>query len=478
MLPFQVGGLETASIALVSAIVMKSVERGTPVNGFYIRKSRKRTGLTKYIEGTLTDEPIVLVDDLINSGSTIQKQIKILADRGKKVRDVFVMLAFRDKESYASLGEDISLSYLFTLPDFGIPLRAQNSAEVVRDDYDVVWTYKAPDPSFHIVLQKSAPVTDGKRVYFGCDDGVFRALDISSGTIAWEFSVGKHPRGKGILSSPALHDDRVYFGGYDGTVYALDANSGKKLWSFAEADWIGSSPSVAPDLGLVYIGLEFGFWKKRGGIVALDVEDGSEKWRAEHTGLTHGSPLYIPEESMVVIGSNDGLLYAYNAATGRLLWKFPTRGDIKTRPAYYKKQRAVLLGSMDGVIYALSAIDGSPLYARETGAGIYSIPLVYGDTVYVASLDKCLYAIDCTTWKERFVYETGGRIFASPVMAMGSLWIGSNDGKLYELDPETGKLRSFFQASERITNAIAHQGDTILVPTFANELYAIRRRST
>jgi orotate phosphoribosyltransferase len=102
-LPFQVGGLETAGIPLVAAIIMKSVERGTPVNGFYVRKSRKRHGLMKYIEGTLTDDPIVFVDDLINSGNSLRKQIKILEEAGKKVRDAFVMLAFRDDTHYQFL---------------------------------------------------------------------------------------------------------------------------------------------------------------------------------------------------------------------------------------------------------------------------------------------------------------------------------------------------------------------------------------
>src|SRR5579864_8652370 len=41
-LPFQVGGIETAGIALVTAIIMKGHERGTPFNGFFVRKSRKR----------------------------------------------------------------------------------------------------------------------------------------------------------------------------------------------------------------------------------------------------------------------------------------------------------------------------------------------------------------------------------------------------------------------------------------------------
>jgi outer membrane protein assembly factor BamB len=66
---------------------------------------------------------------------------------------------------------------------------------------------------------------------------------------------------------------------------------------------------------------------------------------------------------------------------------------------------------MDGVMYALSAIDGSPQFAFETGAGIYSTPLVHEDVVFVSSLDKSLYAVDLNTGKKVWSFETSGRIF-------------------------------------------------------------------
>lgn len=477
-LPFQVGGIETASIPLVTAIVMKSVERGTPVNGFYIRKSRKRQGLMKRVEGTVTDAPIILVDDLMNSGQSINRQIDVLESAGKTVSDVYVMLTFRADEAYSFLAKrGVSLRHLFTLADFEIPLLKSKSPAIPHDPFEVVWRYAAPNPSYHLVVQKSAPTLDEAHVFFGCDDGTFRALEQKTGELAWEFSTGRHPTGKGILSSPVLHKGVIYFGAYDGNVYALDAVTGNRAWSYGDADWVGSSPYVAPDLGLIFIGLEFGLWKRRGGIVALDLKTGAPKWTAYHESLTHGSPLYIPEESLVVVGSNNGVLYAYDAKSGDIRWTFQSRGDVKTRAAYDAKRRAVIFGSMDGVLYALAAHDGTPLYVCEAGAGIYSIPLVHNDTVYVASLDKCLYALDGTDGNKRWEFETSGRIFASPTLHEGSLWIGSNDGRLYELDPDTGKLKNFFQTTERVVNTIAYNEGRLFIPTVANELYCIKRKA-
>jgi orotate phosphoribosyltransferase len=59
---YQISGLETAAIILVTGMAME-----TGMNGFYIRKSRKKHGLYNMIEGRLSDAPVIIVDDLMNS---------------------------------------------------------------------------------------------------------------------------------------------------------------------------------------------------------------------------------------------------------------------------------------------------------------------------------------------------------------------------------------------------------------------------
>lgn len=476
--PFQVGGLETAGIPLVAAIVMKGVERHTPVNGFYIRKSRKREGLMKYIEGTLSDEPVILVDDLVNSGQTLAKQLLILEEAGKRVSDIFCILAFRHLGEYQFAAEkEVRIRALFTLEDFDLPL-VSSRHEIPKWSFQELWRFKSAKPAYHQVVAKSAPVFDGSHVYFGSDEGTFFALNKKDGSIAWEYRTGSHPKGKGVFSSPAVWDNVVYFGAYDGSVYALDTRSGAKRWEFAEADWVGSSPSLAPDLGLLFIGLEFGLFRKRGGIVALSLKSGAQMWGHRMLEFTHSSPLYVKEEGTVVIGGNENTVYCFSAKDGRPLWTFATQGHIKGSFVYRRGDRLIFFCAMDGNIYAIRAADGSLVWRYATDAGCYSTPLIGEDLLYVSSLDKHVYALDCSTGERRWSYATAGRIFANPVLAGGSLWIGSNDGRLYELDPATGRLRSFFQTTERIVNAIAYDEDgTIFLPTFANELYCLKKKS-
>lgn len=472
--PFQVGALESAGIALVAAIVMKSKERGTPINGFFIRKSRKREGLMKQIEGTLTKEPVVLVDDLINTGSSFKKMLSVLEESGLPIMSLFTIVRFRPLEVYAPLG--VPLTSLFTLQDFGLSLHADYPPNI-RDQFDTVWKFKASNPAYEYVIQKSAPAVDGKRVYFGTDAGTFYALDKDNGSVVWSFDVGAHPEGKGIFSSPALHKGAVYFGAYDGNVYALEAPTGRKIWANSDADWVGSSPALAPDLGLLFIGLEFGLFRKRGGCEAIDIHTGKRVWSDRTPSLTHGSPLYIKEEGLVVIGSNDGVLYAYDARTGTRKWTFATSGEIKTTAAYDATRRLVVAVSHDGNVYALDAQTGTRSWTFTTSGVFYSIPFVYGDCVYVSSLDKNIYSLDVSTGKKRASFSTSGRIFASPIIAENSVWIGSNDGRLYELEPITLSLRSTQQLSERIVNKIAYDASArhFFVGTVANEMYCLKR---
>ncbi len=469
--PFQVAGVETAGIPLVSAIAMEGARRGTPIQALYLRKSRKRNGLMKYIEGAPDGNPVIFVDDVINSGSSALKQINILKDAGLTVREVYAVVAYRAPESYASLGEyQVPVRSEFSLTDFGMKL--------VHDplpipERTILWKNSDAQPSFHLVVPHASPTVHANRVYFGCADGHMRCLDARTGHEMWRFKIGAHPTGKGILSAPLIEHGTLFFGGYDGVLYALDTETGSVRWKTTASEWIGSSPCIARDLNLVFVGLEHGLRGSRGGIGAYDASTGTLRWKHTHSQHTHASPLYIPTEQLVVIGSNDGTMYAYEPRTGALVWKYSSGGEIKMRATYIRSRRAIVFGSMDGGIYLLNAADGALMRRAEAGAGIYSTPAVTDALMFIASLDKNIYAFDLDL-TPLWTFETGGRLFGSPVVHDDVLLIGSNDGVLYELDTATGSAQACTQLTERIVGSAAVTKDTAFVQTVADELYALR----
>ena len=480
---FQLGGLETAAIALIGGIAVKAASEGVQLNAFYVRKSRKVDGMQRMIEGALTDEEVVLIDDALNSGKSIVRQVEALKAEGRRVVEVCVIVAFRPQEYYEYFKKNgIRVLSIFTLEDFpetGGLLKAHlEPRKALRVPFDVQWKFSSEDPQYFHVVPKSAPVLDEERVYFGADNGTLWAIRQRDGSVAWSHRVLFGAGRKKIFSSPCLCDGVVYFGAYDGNLYALDAKTGKKRWIFMEADWVGSSPCAAEDLGSVFIGLEFGLWKKQGGIVALDAKTGEKKWTHDIETLVHSSPAYSSAFSAVVIGSESGEVYALDAKSGKKRWTHSSGGAVKGGFAFDEERGLVAFGSWDDHIHIVGMEHGEKVHAIHTHKPIYSNPLIAGGKLYMGLLDKRIVCVDVRSGNLLWEFWTHSRVFASPVVIDDSLYCGSNDGRLYELDLATGKERGFFQATERIVNKIAYNPGTerFFVPTYANELYCLSRR--
>lgn len=498
----QVGTLEVTGVPLATGIIMRASENGGPeIPCFFIRKSRKKQAyaeLLRMVEGNVTaGREVILVDDVINSGRSFIKQVEVLEGLGYTVRAVWVILRYRDLAFYEYFHEKgIAVKSLFCLDDFTDALGVANVQTIERAapriSYTVHWKFQSEDPAHFYIAPKSTPALDAKKLYVGSDVGIFWALNQADGSIAWSRKVGLHPPGKGIFSSPAISGKTVYFGAYDGNVYALDTEAGTPRWIFFDADWIGSSPAIAEDLGLLFIGLEFGLIRKRGGIAAIDLKTGEKKWEDRAPMFTHASPRYIKETQQVAIGSNDGTVYLYNAKNGELVWRFDTikensaealdsgfgTHDIKAAVAYDHERDYLVFGTFNGEIYIIARENAEVVAKHKSDFGYLSTPLIYNGHVYASSIDKHLYCIDIETGEEKWRWNAGARIFASPVLLEDSIYIGSNNGFLVALNPETGQERSFFPATERITNAVAYNPETkrIFLPTFANEIYCIEKK--
>jgi outer membrane protein assembly factor BamB len=128
-------------------------------------------------------------------------------------------------------------------------------------------------------------------------------------------------------------------------------------------------------------------------------------------------------------------------------------------------------------VRAVEATTGKQIWSLETLEPIYSSPIIKDGVLYTGLLDKRVLALDVTTGKKLWEFWTMARVFADPVIIGEKLYIGSNDGRLYELDPKTGKETAFLQTTERIVNRIAYNPRTeaIFLPTYANEIYKVRR---
>ena len=315
-----------------------------------------------------------------------------------------------------------------------------------------------------------------------------------AGAVKWIYKAGGP-----IVSSPAVADGVVYIGAMDGHLSAIAQDSGKEKWKFKSRMPIASSPAVVG--GIVY------FVSSAGSLAALDAASGNPKWvlptefeRKFEARHLHGYPpdsQTIPDawdvftsspavaNGKVYFGSGDGNVYAADAQTGVLQWKFATKDVVHSSPAVV--DRTVYVGSWDSHLYAIDAETGQQRWAFKSGeddvihnqVGFQSSPAVVDGTVYVGCRDAHVYAIDAANGRKKWDYPTSKSwVVASPAVRDGMVYVGTSDSSRFmALDAKTGRLRFNFDAKAYMFSSPALAGDLAYVGDHNGRLYAIDART-
>jgi outer membrane protein assembly factor BamB len=155
---------------------------------------------------------------------------------------------------------------------------------------------------------------------------------------------------------------------------------------------------------------------------------------------------------ILYIGSDDGHVYAFEAASGRPVRKFPTSGAVSGGVAVANGM--LFAGSADHHVYAFHVGSGQRAWAYPTGGPVSCTPAVASQTVYIGSDDHNVYAIDAGTGRAAWHYATGGKVRSGPQLGSqlysGYLYVGSEDGYLYGLGTD-GRLQWRFRAGGPVT---------------------------
>lgn len=472
-MPFQIGGMEVAAIPLITALQLKALRLGLQVNAFVIRKQRKEYGAGQRIEGILTDTPIFLIDDLINSGASLEAALVALNGRATDVHRVFAVIDFHSEAGRAwRHRRGIRVDSLFHPRDVGLALETGGSKELTAP-WRTVWKFGTPsgDP-FHMV-PKSAPVLDAGSVYCGDDTGVMRCLDAQHGTERWRFNVRASGR-KGIWSTCAVDGSRLYFGAYNGRLYSLNRETGVPIWVNPVCEWIGSSPLIVARHNVLLIGLEYERGRAKGSIAAFDLDDGHKLWEHWLPEYQHGSGAYSDTLDLAIFGTNSNRVVALDPASGETCWTFETRGPVKSAPAIDETRGLVAIAGFDHDIHIAELCTGAKKAAFCTEGLCYATPLIVGDLLFCGSSDRVMHVIDLARMQQVRGIDVGARVFSSARPLGDRIVFGTTSGKVICLDPVTLTTRTLAQVPDAITNAVAvdPNGRRIYVPTYTNEVYA------
>jgi outer membrane protein assembly factor BamB len=323
----------------------------------------------------------------------------------------------------------------------------------------VRWTFQTEG---HVI---ASPAVASGVVYVGSTDRYFYALDAASGALKWKLKTGAR-----IASSASVADGVAYFESYDATLYAVDAATGTQRWKFSTTgekrfaaphlhgalpvaetmpdpfDFYLSSPVVWH--GVVYLG------SGDGNVYAIDARSGALVWRFATGNVVHASPAIA--DGVLYIGSWDRYFYALDAGTGALRWKFATGADpdIHNQEGIQSSAAVadgiVYFGCRDSNLYALDARSGALVWRYDNhGNWVIGSPAVADGVVYWATSDSGIFhATEAKTGEDRFTLDfKHWPMFSSPAIVGDMVYLGSHRGRLYGINARTGIVAWTFETA-------------------------------
>ena len=216
---------------------------------------------------------------------------------------------------------------------------------------------------------------------FSAEEHTLGVSNVGSIQLRWSADIG----GEARLSNPVIANGRVFIGafvrsteaGVFSAISALDQATGRLLW---RQEVLGYVDTPALWNGRLFV------LTSEGILTAFRAWDGRVLWTETTTGNTLASPVIA--DGVLYVVEYSGLL-ALDPATGAVLW---SRGAPATRstPSVVGGRIYIIgsdnLGNWHGpVVVALDQATGARLWTRQIDQVQLSSPAVYGNRLYIGT---------------------------------------------------------------------------------------------
>jgi outer membrane protein assembly factor BamB len=241
-------------------------------------------------------------------------------------------------------------------------------------------------------------------------------------------------------------------------------------------------PTVALDAQLgqktVYVASTGATVSSAGSVFALNAQTGKVKWKYA-TGGMYGTPV-LADGAIYVAPESDEVI-ALDAATGAKRWTY-TRPDGSRSTGfdgYVAVAGSTVFVACDaGSVYALNTADGKLLWQFKPLAPadhIYAPPAVANGLVYDSSAgsSNAFYALDATTGAVRWKASAPGGFDGRPLATADAVYVGANDHNLYALDAKTGVVRWRFLTNDIAWSRPANGNGVVYVGSRDQNVYAL-----
>jgi len=195
-------------------------------------------------------------------------------------------------------------------------------------------------------------------------------------------------------------------------------------------------------------------------------------WTFASADEIRGTALY--NRGIVYFGSYDHHLYAVNAETGKIVWKYKTDGGIVSRPAI--AEDSVFIGSEDDRLHVLSARTGSLLWTYYTKGPIRSSPFVAHGHVFIGSDDMSLHAVNINGGRGIWQIDTIAEIRSTPFVTQEEVYAGNESGEFYCMDFRGG-IKWRYKAKRAITSSAVVADGLVFFCSLDTYIYALDAKS-
>jgi alcohol dehydrogenase (cytochrome c) len=288
--------------------------------------------------------------------------------------------------------------------------------EITRDnvkDLRLAWVWALRDD---VGANQNMPIVHDGTMYVVQPGNIVQALDAATGDLIWEHEIGPIQQiGIGSMRNFAIYQDKVIVATTDARLVALDARNGRHVWT-----------TVVGDRTL-------GFSNTSGPIV------------------TRGGKVIQGLQGCTRFGPDRCFISAYDAATGKLLWKFNTLahagepgGDTWGRIAdpFRKGGETWITGSYDPDLNLTywGIAQAKPWMPASRGNTVFDAALYAASTVALNADDGKLVwyyqhapgeSLDLDEVYERVLVDAGGQKLLFTIGKAGILW---------KLDRTTGRF--------------------------------------
>ena len=241
------------------------------------------------------------------------------------------------------------------------------------------------------------------------------------------------------------------------------APSATKKWAFATGGLITAAVAVAA--GVVYAGSE------DGQIYAIDAATGAKRWSVNVGGASKFPVRRTPAIANGLVFTQadnpdtetSAPMYALRSADGSQAWQLPGTGRFPNEfsDLLIANNALYVPGYYLGLVGALDPATGKELAAAPqvgSSTGFSGVTIV-NSTLYGGTDDGGVYAVDVSNklrlqWLQ-IVNNTNqsATIRTTPAVANNTVYVGSTDGNLYALNATTGKQLWHYSADDAFSSS-------------------------